>query len=102
MFPQAQRHRSDRSEAAAKRVAFELGAVQARPSQRLPDLPLNLFLRLGGHVELPKTKPYKPDGRLSREQTWRRPTVQARRNRASARVFQPMPWLSRMEIFAKA
>jgi hypothetical protein len=47
-----------------------------RPSQRLPDLALNLFLSLGGHVELPddegliiplaryvETKPFDSRGR---------------------------------------
>jgi len=45
---------------------------QARPGQRLRELKLNFSLNVGGHLKLPKTKPYKPAGRLSREQTWRR------------------------------
>ncbi len=41
---------------------------QARPGQRLRELKLNFLLNVGGHVKLPKTKSYKPAGRLSREQ----------------------------------
>ena len=43
-----------------------------RPRQRLPDLALNLFLRLGGHVELPNNIFHKPTARLCRELSWRR------------------------------
>jgi hypothetical protein len=48
---------------------FELKG-KTRPRQRLPDLALNLFLSLGGHLELPNDEVFhKPARRLRREQT---------------------------------
>ncbi len=63
MFPRAQHRRSDRSKFVERRLhLFELSCELKldQTGQRLPDLALTLFLRLGGHVELPNKSFIRP------------------------------------------
>lgn len=59
MFPRGDYHSSDISNVAAREIAFVWLSGELSlgiPRQRLPDVSLNLFLSLRGHVELPDDK----------------------------------------------